>query len=121
MKYYPDGITGWVDVRDVADVTLRCLNEDFNGERFIISAENQRYRNIFERISIKLGVKPPAKLLSQNYAGVIWRMEAIKSFFTGNKPTITKETVLSTSVLSTYDNNKSINYLNIQYTPLEKP
>lgn len=119
MKYYPDGTTGWVDVRDVAEVTLRCLDEDFNGERFIISAENLRYQNIFERISIKLGVNPPEKLLSQNFARLLWRLEAIISYFTGDKPTITKETILSTSVLSTYDNTKSINYLNFQYTPLE--
>ncbi len=120
MKYYPDGSTGWVDVRDVAGVAVRCLDEDFNGERFIISAENHKYRSMFERISKKLGVKPPSKLLSQNYAWVIWRLEAIKSFFKGDKPTVTKETIFSTSVLSTYDNTKSINYLNVQYTSLEK-
>ncbi len=120
MKFYPKGITGWVDVRDVAKVTLKCLVEDFNGERFIISAENQKYRNVFERISIQLGVKPPSKLLSLNYAGILWRLEAIRSFFTGNKPLITKETVYSTSVFSTYDNTKSITYLNFQYMPLEK-
>jgi dihydroflavonol-4-reductase len=120
MKFYPEGITGWVDVRDVAEVTLKCLVEDFNGERFIISAENQKYKNVFERISAQLGVKAPSKLLTQNFAGILWRFEAIKSFFTGHKPAITKETVCSTSVLSTYDNSKSIKHLNIQYTPLEK-
>lgn len=44
MKFYPGGSTGWVDVRDVADAVLKCMTENFNGERFIVSSENISYK-----------------------------------------------------------------------------
>lgn len=118
MKFYPGGSTGWVDVRDVADAVLKCMTENFNGERFIVSSENISYKNVFEKIAKGLGVKPPSTLLSLKYAPLIWRLEALRAMFSGHRPIINKETVMSTSVLSTYDNNKSLTVLKLKYTPL---
>lgn len=118
--YYPTGMTGWVDVRDVAKVVCMCITEKFNGERYVISAENLTYKHVFETIAKHLDKKPPEKALSQRLSSILWRIEALRSWIMNKKPIITKETVKSMSVHSKYINEKSIQNFNIEYIPIEK-
>lgn len=120
LRYYPSGMTGWVDVRDVADAVVRCLTPDLNGERFIISGTNGTYQSIFEKIAKHLNVSPPKKSLSNNMGQILWRLEALRSRILHQKPIITKETVISMSALSQYDNERSLLGLQMTYTPLDK-
>jgi nucleoside-diphosphate-sugar epimerase len=118
MAYYPIGTTGWVDVDDVALAVSKCMTYDHDGQRYIISAENLSYKHVFSQIADGLRVKHPMKALTPFYSGILWRLEALKSYFTGYAPIITKETVLSTSVTSEYNNAKSKAKLDIRYTPV---
>lgn len=120
MKYYPEGVNGWVDVRDVAEAALLSLTQDHNGQRFIISAENVAFKSLFEKIADELKVKPPNKKVNYLLAGIIWRLEKIRSWITGSTPVITHETIKSTSVEANYDNSKSITQLGIKYRSLDK-
>ncbi len=115
IPYYPHGTNGWVDVRDVAKAAVISVSEQYNGERFIISAENLPYKTIMEVIAEELSVNPPSKEVNMNFANIVWRLEAIKSYLTGRNPAITKETLQSTSVTSRYDNSKSREVLGLQY------
>ncbi len=119
LSYYPYGTNGWVDVRDVANAVVISVSELYNGERFIISAENLPYKSIMEDIAVGLNVKAPDKKVNMNLAGIVWRLEAIRSYFTGKNPAITKETIQSTSVISRYDNTKSKEILGLQYRPIK--
>jgi nucleoside-diphosphate-sugar epimerase len=119
MKYYPEGINGWVDVRDVADATLLALKGDYNGQRFIISAENAAFKTIFEKIASHLNVKAPNQKINYLLAGIVWRLESLRSYITGSTPIITRETIKSTSVEATYDNSKSQQILGMTYRPLD--
>jgi dihydroflavonol-4-reductase len=120
MRYYPSGLTGWVDVRDVADAVLKSLTTDFNGQRYIISAENHSYQSVFEKIANILQVNPPASALKPRMSQIIWRLEALRSWILNKKPVITKETVESMSAHSEYNNKKSIEDLKLSYIPFEK-
>jgi len=119
QKFYPVGCTGWVDVRDVANAVSKCLETDFNGERFIISAENISYQKVLDTVATKLSVKRPLSPISNKYAPILWRIEALKSFFLGKKPIMTKETILSTSAKSEYDAQKSVEILGMAYRSIE--
>jgi dihydroflavonol-4-reductase len=120
MRYYPSGLTGWVDVRDVADAVLKSLTTDFNGQRYIISAENHSYQSVFEKIANVLQVNPPASALKPRMSQIVWRLEALRSWILNKKPVITKETVESMSAHSEYSNKKSIEDLKLFYIPFEK-
>jgi dihydroflavonol-4-reductase len=117
MKYYPVGTTGWVDVVDVATAAVICLTIT-DTQRYIISAENLSYHSVFSMIANTLKKSPPTKPVPNMLASIIWRLEALRSYITNSDPIITKETIMSTSVISNFDNQKSITQLGITYRPL---
>jgi dihydroflavonol-4-reductase len=119
ISYYPSGTNGWVDVRDVAKAAVMSVSEQHDGERFIISAENLPYQSIMQDIATELKVKGPEKKVNLNLAGIVWRLEAIRSYITGKNPVITKETIQSTSVTARYDNTKSKDVLGLSYRPIK--
>ena len=120
ISYYPSGTNGWVDVRDVAKATVMCVSEQHDGERFIISAENLSYQTVLQTIAKELKVKGPEKKVNLNLAGIVWRLDAIRSFITGKNPVITKETIQSTSVTARYDNSKSKEMLSLNYRSIKE-
>ena len=120
ISYYPSGTNGWVDVRDVAKATVMCVSEQRDGERFIISAENLSYQTVLQTIAKELKVKGPEKKVNLNLAGIVWRLDAIRSFITGKNPVITKETIQSTSVTARYDNSKSKEMLSLNYRSIKE-
>lgn len=55
IRFYTQGITGYVDVRDVVKATILLMNGEFSGERYIISAGNYSYKEILSMIADSLG------------------------------------------------------------------
>jgi len=53
------GVNDFVDVRDVADGMLRALDRGRTGERYILSGQGMRYREVFGLIAGVVGRKPP--------------------------------------------------------------
>ncbi len=107
FKWYTDGVSGFVDVRDVARAMILLMNSEITAERFILNGENLPYREIFTSIAKCFGKKPPYKKVSPFLAEVIWRTEEIKTKFTGKKHLLTKETV-RTALAKVYFNNSKI-------------
>ena len=122
FPYYSEGITGFVDVQDVVSIMIQLMNSDISSERFIVSAENVSYKNLFDMIAGCFNKKPPHKKVSHFMAAAVWRLEAIKSIFTGKVPFITKETACTALAKVNFDNSKllkalpSFSYTNIKST-----
>lgn len=108
LPFYTSGSTGIVDVQDVAKMTLYLLKSDINGERFIASGGNISYKDLFQKMASFMGRKAPQKLAPKWIMSLFWRLEKVRSFLSGKGPIITRETARSTSHLSVYDNQKSI-------------
>jgi dihydroflavonol-4-reductase len=106
FPWYTDGSTGFVDVRDVVKVMIELMNSAITAERFIISAENRTYANVFNLIAKAFGKKPPHKKVTPLLAKIVWRLEAIKNFFTGKEPLLTRETSATAMTKATFDNRK---------------
>ncbi len=106
FPYYTEGVTGFVDVRDVAKAMILLMQSEVSGERFIVSAENSTYRNIFHLIARAFGKKPPHKKVTPLMAKLFWRLQAFKSLFTGASPLITKETTKTALAKVYFDNSK---------------
>jgi len=58
------------------------------------------------------------RLVNSLLTGIGWRLEWLKSSLTGTPPTITKESARSAANQTYYRNQKSIDLLNFQYTPI---
>ncbi len=119
FPYYTLGETGFVDACDVAEVMVRLMQSDINGERFIVSAENLPYRDLFFMIADALGVKRPHRAVTPTLAAIAWRIEKLKSLFTGEKPLVTKETAATGLATAKFSNTKLLAALpEFNYNPI---
>ncbi|MCF8331910.1 MAG: NAD-dependent epimerase/dehydratase family protein [Bacteroidales bacterium] len=119
LKYYSSGVNGYVDVRDVAKVMLLLMNSGIEGERFVLVAENIDYKQLFEKIAKVLNVTPPQIRANIFLAEIVWRMDMLRSFFTGKAPVITKETARTAMSKHYYDGSKITHFIDFQYHPLD--
>lgn len=111
FKWYTEGVSGFVDVRDVARAIILLMNSDITSERFILNAENVSYHEIFSSIAKCFKKKPPYKKVTPFLAEMIWRIEKIKSAFTGLTPLLTRETVRTAQAKVYFDNSKILEAL----------
>ncbi len=119
FPFYSEGISGVVDVRDVARIAIQLMNADVKEERFIVNGENISYQKLFTQIASIAKVKKPTIKLNRLLKGLGWRWEWLKSTLTGTTPTITKESLKSAGNQTYYSNQKSIDTFSFEYTPIE--
>ncbi|NIJ53523.1 NAD-dependent epimerase/dehydratase family protein [Dyadobacter arcticus] len=118
--FFTEGIANYVDVRDVADIVFRLLHSEVSAERFLLNAGSISYKNLFSMIAVAMNKKKPWLRVGPGLAGIIWRVEALRTFLLGTKPLITKETAQSAARNISYRNDKIRNILNFEFQPLEK-
>ncbi|MGE5108804.1 MAG: NAD-dependent epimerase/dehydratase family protein [Sphingobacteriales bacterium] len=111
FPWYTNGITGFVDVRDVATAMIQLMESDISGEKFILSAENRTYRDMLTMAASAFGKKPPTREAKKWIGQIIWRLDKLKSLFTGSNPLLTKETAQTAQAKVYFDNSKILNTL----------
>jgi nucleoside-diphosphate-sugar epimerase len=120
FPWYTTGSTGFVDVKDVVKAMILLMESSITTHRFIISAENKTYQQVFNLIANAFGKKLPLKKVTPLIAAFAWRIEAIKSWFTKKDPLLTKETTKTALAKVTFDNSKLLKYLpNFTYNKIE--
>ncbi len=118
--FYTEGILNYVDVRDVANMVYILYTSNFNGERFIASANNISFKNIFEEIGKRFNKRSPHIKVNPALAKAIAHLEAIRSFLTNQEPIITKQTLQMAGEAVCYDNKKAVEKLKISFRTLEE-
>ncbi len=120
FPWYTDGITGFVDVRDLVKAMILLMDSDVTAERFIISGHNETYRNVFNNIAKAFNKKAPHKVVSPFIARIVTQLEKIKTTFTGREPLLTKETAATAMAKVNFDNSKLLKFLpGFTYFPLQ--
>jgi len=121
FPWYTEGVTGVIDVKDVARAMILLMNSEINKQRFILNAENLSYKEVFTNIAKCFGKKPPHKKVTPFIAAIVWRLEAIKSMFTGKDALVTKETARTALAKVYFDNNKILKALpGFQFTQINE-
>lgn len=117
--WYTEGISGFVDVDDVVRAMQLLMNSSIEAERFIISAENISFRDLFTKMANCFNRKAPRKKVTPLLAEIVWRVEAVKARFSGKKPLLTKETARTAQAKVYFDNSRFLKaFPSFQYTPL---
>jgi nucleoside-diphosphate-sugar epimerase len=111
FPWYTDGTTGFVDVKDVAKAMIALMDSNITAQRFIISAENKSYQDVFNLIAKAFGKKTPHKKVTPFIAKLVWRIEALKSMLSKNDPLLTKETAATAMAKVQFDNSKLQQFL----------
>lgn len=121
FPWYTDGVSGFVDAKDVVKAMIMLMDSDVVSERFILSADNVPYKKIFDEIASCFGKRKPYKKVSPFLANIVWRAEAMKAKFTGNDPLLTKETANTAQAKVYFDNTKLLKqFPSFSYTPIEE-
>lgn len=121
FPWYTEGVSGFVDVSDVAQVMILLMEREISNQRFILNGDNVSYRDIFTMIAINFHKKPPHKKVTPLLSEIVWRMEGLKSFFTGKKHLLTKETAHTAQTKVYFDNSKILKALpGFQFAKIEE-
>lgn len=121
FPWYTEGSSGFVDVEDVARAMILLMKSDLTGRRFILSAENRNYREIFNLMAHYFHKRPPHRKVSKWMSELVWRWEAVKARFTGADPLLTRETAATARAKVEFDNSSFLRaFPDFQYTPLEQ-
>lgn len=121
FPWYTEGMSGFVDVKDVVQAMVLLMDSSINGERFILSGHNVYYKDIFGLIAAAFQKKPPHKKVTPLLAAIVWRFEAIKAFFSGKDPLLTKETAKTAMAKVSFNNSKLLKaFPDFNYTPLSE-
>ncbi len=106
FPWYTTGVNGFVDVEDVAKLTVLLMESNITEERFIISHENWEFRKLFNVMADGFGQKHPSWEATPFLSGIAWRIEKLKSVLKGAKPLLTKETALIALSKTFWENEK---------------
>ena len=121
LKYYPSGSNGSVDVRDVADMCIRLLeNSEMGGHRFICNGHNSSHLDLMSLICEHLGKPRMTTPLNGLLGTLAWRAASFSARLTGKETLLSKESYTISKSHLKYDNSKSIELLNMSYRPLEQ-
>lgn len=120
MPFFTNGINGYVDVRDVAEVTIQLMEQNIFKERFVLVSENIFMQNFLNKVVDVLNTKKPYIKINRFLAEVAWMSTALLSFFTRIKPAITKETARASLNQYYYSNTKIKQKINYTFIPIEE-
>lgn len=120
MKFYTQGATGFVDVRDVAACMVKLMLSTIVNERFLLNAENYSYRKFFDIANRCFGNPAPSIKASVQLSELVWRLEKLRGFITQSTPLITKETTRSAHQVNRFSNKKITAAIAHSFIPIEQ-
>ena len=120
LKYYTRGVNGYVDARDVARAMIELTEGNHFGERFIVSAENLSYQELFTLMARYLDKPAPSVHVPPALTGIAWRVEALMSLLMRRKPEVTREMATTTAQIYTYTNHKIRERIGFEFIPAEQ-
>ncbi len=118
-KFYPPGGTGFITVNDVVQVMLTLMSSKIENERFILVAENLKFKDILQKVCHYL--KKPAPIIQLKY----WQLELARigdflvSNITQKAPRLTKSTIYSMKHREVYSSQKIKEFINFNFESLD--
>lgn len=120
MPFYTRGVNGYVDVLDVADATIKLMDNNVFAERFILVSDNTEMKYFLDETSTLLNKKKPSIEVNKILAELAWMGAAIAALFTGKKPNLTKETSRASLNKYYYSNQKIKDKIGFEFIPIKQ-
>ena len=113
------GGTSYVDVRDVAKISVELMEQNISGERFILISENKKYEEIANFIKQKLG-KPATKIVPNGLLKVGVFLNSILGWLISPLKMANKVNVQSVTEFNKISNKKIKEKLNYEFISVEE-
>lgn len=118
LRFYSNGITGFVGVKDVALIMIELMNSNISNQRFIIISENLSFRKILFLMADALKRERPKIKINKFMSECIWRLESLRSKITGSRPILTKRSARSALSNHPYTSEKIKTELGYEFEPI---
>ena len=115
FKFYTEGITGFVDVKDVVKVMIQLVESNIKNERFILVSENKSFKDVLCKIADELNKKHPSFKAGRLLTSLVWRFDWVLTMLTGKEPLLTKNSARSSHNISSYSSKKIERQLNFKF------
>lgn len=120
LSYYTKGEVGFVDVIDVAEISMKLMESPIKNERYILVSENEGYKHLLSEITKNFDKKPPSKELKPWMLEIAWRLDKLRSFITFSKRKLFRSTANAIVQKRHFSNLKIKEELNYEFIPLEE-
>lgn len=121
FPWYTNGVNGFVDIEDVSRAIVKLLATNIRSERFILNGDNWSYQKLFNTIADSFGKRRPYRKATPLLSAVAWRLDKFRSYITGKKVLLTRETAKVAQSNTNFDNHKILNALpGFTFTNLEQ-
>ncbi len=120
LRFYPAGKNGFIDVRDVVEIMLQLMRMNIHNQRYILVAKNLYYKELFDIIAEMANVPAPSVKVNRSLAYTYYYYQQLKSYFTGDSPVLTKETMRTSMNIFHYSNEKINSLLAYKFIPVEQ-
>ncbi len=120
IRFYTEGVTGYVDVRDVVKAMILLMNGEFTGERYIVSSGNYTYKQILTMIADSLGKRPPDIYATPSMSKIAYWLDGALSILTNSDRRITKDILTASKSKIRFSNDKIRNATGIEFIPIEE-
>jgi len=107
VKFYTEGVTGFIAAKDVVDIMVALINKKAFGERFILVENNYSFKYILQKIHAELG-KPAPKI---NAGKLLLTLGRIFSFLLPGDQKISSSTISGLLNKTTYSGKKLSSFL----------
>ena len=118
LKFYTEGITGFVGVKDVVQAMILLMSSDVTNQRFILVSENLSFRKVLSLIAASLNKETPKIKINKFMSELLWRFEFLRSGITLSAPLLTKYTARSSVSNHPYTSEKIENTLGFEFTKI---
>ncbi|GEM56545.1 hypothetical protein B0A58_13840 [Flavobacterium branchiophilum NBRC 15030 = ATCC 35035] len=118
LRFYSEGCSGFVTIKDVVCLTRLLMEHPVVGERFIICGENLTYKTVLDAIADALQVTRPK--IKSPYITTLWyaKLDGMISFLFSRKRKLDTFGVLSLYAKEYYDNTKVCQLLHYEFEPI---
>ncbi len=120
LPIYTEGVTGYIDVRDVVNCMIKLMDANKFGQRYILNSENCSFKEITHQLQQNFN-KPTSKIKAGKFllnAALVF--STTKNIFSRKKSFITKSVIQSAQKKTYYDNTKVCKEINYKFIPIKE-
>lgn len=120
IPYFTNGVSAYVDVWDVINVSTQLMDSNIKNERFILVSENLSFNDFQTRVAKKLQVEPAKKEATTFILELGWRLDWLNHKLRRKRRRFSKQMAKTVRSNRCYDNSKIKQVLNFEFTPIDE-
>ncbi|MGV3461334.1 MAG: NAD-dependent epimerase/dehydratase family protein [Flavobacterium sp.] len=119
QQFYTKGLYGIIAVEDVVEIMTSLMDNDFEGQRYVLVAENIFCDALLNTIADGMHKKRPYIYATMAMTSFAWRVDWLLSKLLMRKRRFTRDIARSSHNTDTFDNSKIKNALGYDFTDMK--